>query len=124
MNWRLVLALCAFGVTVALLGRMFAGTGPAGYGEKARTEDGKESEAPFAVVELFTSEGCSSCPPADALLGEILQDARKRGRRIFGLAFHVDYWNRLGWTDPYGGAAFSRRQQAYAQTFKNDQVYT
>ena len=82
------------------------------------------SEPPFAVVELFTSEGCSSCPPADALLAEILKDAGKDGRRVFGLAFHVDYWNRLGWTDPYSAPAFSRRQQSYAQAFKNDQVYT
>jgi methionine-S-sulfoxide reductase len=95
-----------------------------GEGANARAGDARDSEAPFAVVELFTSEGCSSCPPADALLREILQDARKRGRRVFGLAFHVDYWDRLGWTDPYGAPAFARRQQAYARSLKIDRVYT
>jgi hypothetical protein len=79
---------------------------------------------PFAVVELFTSEGCSSCPPADNLLGEIVQDAEKRQQRVFGLSFHVDYWNSLGWRDPYSDAAFSRRQREYAQALNSDQVYT
>src|SRR3989442_5226019 len=56
--------------------------------------------APFAVVELFTSEGCSSCPPADRLLGEIAARARGEGERVFALAFHVDYWNGLGLRRP------------------------
>jgi len=124
MNWRLILALCACAVAVVLIARMSTDSTQGGEGEKARVEDGQESDAPFAVVELFTSEGCSSCPPADALLGEILQEAQKNRRRIFGLAFHVDYWNRLGWTDPYSDVAFSRRQQAYAHAMKNDRVYT
>jgi hypothetical protein len=68
----------------------------------------------FAVVELFTSEGCSSCPPADRLLADL---ARKPG--VYALEFHVDYWNSLGWRDPYSAAAFSDRQRAYG-----DDVYT
>jgi hypothetical protein len=61
------------------------------------------------VVELFTSQGCSSCPPADALLGRL---AGRPG--VLALAFHVDYWDRLGWRDPYADAAWTRRQRDYA----------
>lgn len=77
-----------------------------------------------AVVELFTSEGCSSCPPADELLGELAKDARGHGRPVYVLAFHVDYWNYIGWTDPFSDAAYSRRQSQYAQAFRSEQVYT
>jgi hypothetical protein len=89
---------------------------------KANGDD--ETGTPFAVVELFTSEGCSSCPPADGLLGEIVKEAAKGQQRVFGLSFHVDYWNSLGWRDPYSDAAFSRRQREYARALKSDQVYT
>lgn len=78
----------------------------------------------FAVVELFTSEGCSSCPPADRLLAEIVAEANESGRRIFCLSFHVDYWNHIGWRDPYSNAVFSDRQRSYAQAFENGRIYT
>ena len=68
----------------------------------------------FAVVELFTSQGCSSCPPADRLLSSLLAEAEKEGKNIFPLSFHVDYWNRLGWRDPYSSSDFSKRQRRYA----------
>ena len=72
------------------------------------------------VVELFTSQGCSSCPPADALLGEFA-----RGRPdLLPLAFHVDYWNRLGWTDPFSSAAFTARQRLHAARLGEATVYT
>jgi hypothetical protein len=77
-----------------------------------------------AVVELFTSEGCSSCPPADELLSEMVKDTEGHNQRVFCLAFHVDYWNRLGWADPNSDVAFSRRQQDYASALKLNQVYT
>lgn len=76
---------------------------------------------PVAVVELFTSEGCSSCPKADRLLVEL---AERDDPRLLPLAFHVDYWNRLGWTDPFSDAAYSQRQRAYARTFQSGRVYT
>lgn len=77
--------------------------------------------APIAVVELFTSEGCSSCPPADRLL---LDFAEREDGRLFPLAFHVDYWNRLGWTDPFSAEAYSERQRAYARAVGSGRVYT
>lgn len=76
--------------------------------------------APVVVLELFTSEGCSSCPSADKLLPLIAGlDAA-----IIPLSFHVDYWNRLGWKDPFSSAEFSDRQREYGQQFNNDGVYT
>ena len=75
----------------------------------------------MALVELFTSEGCSSCPPADALMPQ-LKEAYK-GQAIF-LSFHVDYWDRLGWKDPYSSSEYSRRQNQYATAFNADNVYT
>jgi hypothetical protein len=76
---------------------------------------------PVAVVELFTSEGCSSCPPADRLL---LDFAERSDDRLYPLAFHVDYWNRLGWTDPFSDEAYSQRQRAYARVIGSGRVYT
>ena len=75
----------------------------------------------FAVLELFTSEGCSSCPPADKLLTEIQRQAT--GKEIYVLAYHVDYWNRLGWVDPFSSPEFSRRQYQYGKKLSS-QVYT
>lgn len=75
-----------------------------------------------AVGELFTSEGCSSCPPADAVLARV--DAERAGEGVFLLAFHVDYWNELGWPDPFSAEAFTDRQRAYARRFGEHGVYT
>jgi len=72
------------------------------------------------VVELFTSEGCSSCPPADALLTEI---ANKR-HDVLPLAFHVTYWNSLGWTDPFSFEAATKRQEGYSEISSAGGPYT
>ncbi|MCF8479885.1 MAG: DUF1223 domain-containing protein [Rhodospirillum sp.] len=71
------------------------------------------------VVELFTSQGCSSCPPADALLGDLA-----RRPDVVALSFHVDYWDRLGWPDPHATAWGTDRQRAYAQRMTLSYVYT
>jgi len=92
--------------------------------QPAAGQFGESDGSAFAVVELFTSEGCSSCPPADRLLAEIVAAANESGRRVFCLSFHVDYWNHIGWRDPYSNAAFSDRQRSYAQVFESSRIYT
>ncbi len=76
------------------------------------------------VVELFTSQGCSSCPPADAVLRDIAQQSEEQNLTVYVLSFHVDYWNRLGWKDPYSHSDFTERQRTYTQTWQNSQMYT
>jgi len=76
----------------------------------------------FAVVELFTSEGCSSCPPADELVARIQKEIKDKP--VYILAFHVDYWNRLGWKDIFSNADYSKRQKEYAGYLHLQSVYT
>ncbi|MGC2412777.1 MAG: DUF1223 domain-containing protein [Stellaceae bacterium] len=71
------------------------------------------------VVELFTSQGCSSCPPADAFLAELA-----RRDDVLTLGFHISYWDRLGWKDPLSSQSSTDRQKAYARRFSGGQVYT
>ena len=75
------------------------------------------------VLELFTSQGCSSCPPAEMLLNTWGQDQFKNGK-IIPLAFHVDYWDYLGWADPFSSADYTGRQKAYAPLFDMNSLYT
>lgn len=76
-----------------------------------------------AVIELFTSEGCNSCPPAEDWLNAMV-DHPQLWRRVIPLAFHVDYWDYLGWKDPYADARHSQRQRRYAGLGKLSTVYT
>ena len=76
----------------------------------------------FAVVELFTSEGCSSCPPADEAVARLIKSSE--GKPVYVLGFHVDYWNRLGWADKFSSAQYSDRQRKYADWLRLQQAYT
>lgn len=81
------------------------------------------SRAAAVVVELFTSEGCSSCPAADTLLNKLATEPRK-DVEIIPLAWHVDYWNSLGWKDRFSSTDATRRQEEYARRFKLESTYT
>src|SRR5688500_13075716 len=74
---------------------------------------------PKAVVELFTSQGCAQCPPADALLTSLAEEGD-----VIALAYHVDYWDYVGWEDTFGKADYSDRQRAYAKSWGSSRIYT
>ena len=76
----------------------------------------------FALLELYTSEGCSSCPPADELLGKIQNEYRDKN--VYVLAYHVDYWDKQGWKDIFSNADFTKRQYDYAQFLGKEPIYT
>ena len=82
----------------------------------------QESNNSAVVLELFTSQGCSSCPPADALLNYIKET--QKDQNVYVLSYHVDYWNRLGWKDPFSTETFTDYQRDYAQKFNSRSVYT
>lgn len=79
---------------------------------------------PVALVELFTSQGCSSCPPADTWLSKKIKSDDGLWKSFVPVAWHVDYWDRLGWPDPFGSAAHTRRQYGYREANKVGSVYT
>src|SRR5271169_1241357 len=105
----LSLALCIF--SFGLVPRITAQSRPA------------EAARKTVVVELFTSEGCSTCPPADALLQKLQDQQLIAGAEVIALEEHVDYWNHLGWSDPYSSPEWTQRQLAYSEFFKT-QAYT
>lgn len=90
--------------------------------KKAASAPPHLTETGFALVELFTSEGCSSCPPADALLARIGKE--NSNKPVYLLAYHVDYWNRLGWKDRFSSAKFSARQNQYGDWLNLKTIYT
>src|SRR5215471_13162766 len=75
----------------------------------------------FAVVELFTSEGCSSCPPADNAVAKLLKE---HSSNVYVLGYHVDYWDNLGWRDIFSNASYTQIQKEYAKAFNLSSVYT
>ncbi len=110
MRLSLVIVVAVLGIAALLPG--MAGSDPPSH------------PTGFAVVELFTSEGCSSCPPAERLAGELIDDARTRNRPVYMIAYHVDYWDRLGWKDRFATPEHTQRQQAYARAWRDGRVYT
>jgi hypothetical protein len=94
------------------------------FGERRVTAAEQSGPRAPVVVELFTSEGCSDCPPADALLLELQQKQPVAGVQIIPLELHVDYWNELGWPDRFSSAAITARQQEYGRRFGLRSVYT
>jgi hypothetical protein len=110
---------CTIGLTTFRAPLTFAAAAQAA-GDAAKSDMNR----PVAVVELFTSEGCSSCPPADENLKHIAKLAAETKQNVIVLSFHVDYWNRLGWKDPFSSSAFSKRQSEYAKVLKSESVYT
>jgi len=94
--------------------------GAAWHGAEVRAEDDRTP----VVVELFTSEGCSSCPPADSLLEQLVKAQPVAGARVIGLGLHVDYWDQLGWRDRFSSAASTDRQRVYGEAFRVEAIYT
>src|SRR5690242_2519357 len=83
----------------------------------------QSSESQTSLLELYTSEGCSSCPPAETWLSR-LKESPGLWKDFVPIAFHVDYWDYLGWRDSWSTKAFTDRQHAYARTWRNGSVYT
>ena len=92
--------------------------------ENQPSEIANPNSKEMVLVELFTSEGCSSCPPADKALAFLEREQPAPQAEIITLAFHVDYWNYLGWKDEFSSPIFSQRQELYGQKFKIDSIYT
>ena len=88
-------------------------------GLAAAAQGPARAQAALTVVELYTSQGCSSCPPADAFLSDLAERAD-----VLALSFHVDYWDYIGWKDPFASKAFTQRQRAYQGTFRRGYIYT
>jgi hypothetical protein len=112
---KLAVLLCGFTIAV-LASRAFLHSAPSAVLSLTGPAKG------FAVIELFTSEGCSSCPPADQLVARIQQE--DKDLPVYILAFHVDYWDRLGWKDAFSDARYSQRQNRYAAWLNLSSVYT
>lgn len=108
---RLLGGLAAFG-SIGALG--LAGLAPSAGPVKAQSR----ASGPI-VLELFTSQGCSSCPPADRLLGELAMEPD-----VIALAYHVDYWNYIGWEDPFSSKEMSDRQRRYGHAMRLSSIYT
>lgn len=116
----LVAALAALAsVSPTLLEQMPAGDPSAAQG--APTRETESATSGYVLVELFTSQGCYSCPPADRLLSRL---GRESGGKVVPLAFHVDFWNSGGWRDPFSSSAWSGRQKAYSTALHLKSGYT
>lgn len=120
----IVLSVFVIGIN-ALSGRSTrTSSAPPSSKETSATPDNTGGKLAPVLVELFTSEGCSSCPSADAVLAKLEREQPVAGAEVIALAMHVDYWNYLGWSDPFSSHDFSVRQSEYASAYGKDGVYT
>jgi hypothetical protein len=108
-------------VIVALVTASFSCADSSVENDHAKNTSSISTGKGFAVVELFTSEGCSSCPPADDAVAKLL---KAHSSNVYVLGYHVDYWDNLGWKDSFSNAAYTQLQRDYAKTFKLSSVYT
>ena len=116
MRLKALLALAVAVIALKILGPpILHASGPTSAGS---------TDHHAVLLELFTSEGCSSCPPADAFLKALDDAGRMDDVEIIAVEEHVDYWNRLGWTDPFSSHNWTERQERYARSFRHDGVYT
>jgi hypothetical protein len=116
-HWKRIVA----GMTPALLAAIVPLSAQVAKPDAAAADPAKAPKV--VLVELFTSEGCSSCPPADALLRQI-DGKHAAGQLIVGISEHVTYWNSEGWSDPFSSSIYTDRQNAYGEKFHLDSVYT
>lgn len=93
-----------------------------GWTSSAQNTTDKKEQKSFALLELFTSEGCSSCPPADELMGKIQNEYKDNN--LYVLAYHVDYWDKQGWKDIFSNPDYTQRQYEYAKFLGKEPVYT
>ena len=93
-----------------------------GFSVFAQNNADKKALKGFAVLELFTSEGCSSCPPADELMGRIQNEYKDD--QVYVLSYHVDYWDRQGWKDIFSNPDYTQRQYEYAKFLGKEPIYT
>ena len=107
-------------VPVAVLFLIIASAFTCADSPNKKTTANNSARDGFAVVELFTSEGCSSCPPADNAVAKLLKEYNNN---VYVLGYHVDYWDNLGWKDAFSSADYTKRQKNYARTLKSG-VYT
>jgi hypothetical protein len=120
---RITRALLVAGFSFALTFTLPVGRSALRFVEAKPSGPKPTGPRPAVVVELFTSEGCSSCPPADRLLSWLGQNQPLPGVEIIPLSEHVDYWNHLGWVDPYSSSDFTQRQRDYSDSLRTS-VYT
>jgi hypothetical protein len=118
-----ILTLCLVAVFVVEVVPALHGGSAEAQAEPVSADLAVDEDGSPVVVELFTSQGCSSCPPADRLLAELARDPKLAGR-VLPLSFHVDYWNYIGWRDPFSSSDWSQRQRRYGRLLGHGRSYT